>query len=85
MIAIVDSGSTKSSWVFVDENNNKHNYRTIGFNPYYQTSDDIYQALQKELISQLDPSTFYLQTLLPILTRGTPLLYSTRSNQSKTP
>lgn len=56
MIAIVDSGSTKSSWVFVDENNNKHNYRTIGFNPYYQTSDDIYQALQKELISQLDPS-----------------------------
>jgi N-acetylglucosamine kinase-like BadF-type ATPase len=56
MIAIVDSGSTKSSWVFVDENNNKHNYRTIGFNPYYQSSDDIYQALQKELIAQLDPS-----------------------------
>jgi glucosamine kinase len=56
MIAIVDSGSTKSSWVFVDENNNIQNYRTVGFNPYYQTSDDIYQILQKELIAQLDPS-----------------------------
>ena len=56
MIAIVDSGSTKSSWVFVDENNNIQNYRTVGFNPYYQTSEDIYQILQKELIAQLDPS-----------------------------
>ena len=55
MIAIVDSGSTKSSWVFVDENNNIQNYRTVGFNPYYQTSEDIYQILQKELIAQLDP------------------------------
>ena len=55
MIAIVDSGSTKSSWVFVDENNNIQNHRTVGFNPYYQTSDDIYQILQKELIAQLDP------------------------------
>jgi glucosamine kinase len=56
MIAIVDSGSTKSSWVFVDEKNQITNYKTVGFNPYYQTADDIYQTLQKELISQLDAS-----------------------------
>lgn len=49
MIAIADSGSTKSSWVFVDKNNKTYKYKTIGINPYYQSIDDIYNSLEKEL------------------------------------
>src|SRR5688500_17731230 len=49
MIAIADSGSTKSSWVFVDKDNKTYKYKTIGINPYYQSIDDIYNSLEKEL------------------------------------
>lgn len=54
MIAIADSGTTKTSWFFVDDNNNKYTYKTIGFNPYYQTSDNIYSNLKDGLIPNLD-------------------------------
>lgn len=54
MIAIADSGSTKSSWVFVDKGNKKYNYRTIGINPYYQSSDDIYNSLTTELLPAIE-------------------------------
>lgn len=56
MIAIVDSGSTKSNWVFVDQSKNVTNFKTVGINPFYQSSEDIYETLQKELISHLDPT-----------------------------
>jgi glucosamine kinase len=54
MIAIADSGSTKTSWVFIDKDNKRYNYQTIGFNPYYQTSDGIYAKLQEELMPKLN-------------------------------
>ncbi len=50
MIAITDSGSTKSSWVFVDKNNKKYRYKTIGINPYYQSIEDIYNSIKSELL-----------------------------------
>ncbi len=50
MIAIVDSGSTKSSWVFVDRLLRKHEFKTLGFNPYYQNSEEIFQTLSKDLL-----------------------------------
>lgn len=53
MIGIVDSGSTKSSWVFVDKNQKRHNVKTVGINPYYQTAEDIYSSLKAELLPNL--------------------------------
>ncbi len=50
MIAIVDSGSTKSTWVFVDRFLRKHEFKTIGFNPYYQNSEEIILTLSKDLL-----------------------------------
>jgi glucosamine kinase len=50
MIAIVDSGSTKSSWVFVDRLLRKHEFKTVGFNPYYQNSEEIFQTISKDLL-----------------------------------
>src|SRR5690606_18009544 len=54
MIAITDSGSTKSSWVFVDKNNKKYKYKTVGINPYYQSIDDIYKSVTTELLPVIE-------------------------------
>ena len=56
MIAIVDSGSTKSSWVFIDQSSNKYAFKTVGFNPYYQNSEEIYQILATDLIPLIPKS-----------------------------
>lgn len=53
MIAIVDSGSTKSSWVFVDKLLRKHEFKTVGFNPYYQNSEEIFQTISKDLLPHI--------------------------------
>lgn len=50
MIAIIDSGSTKSSWVFVDKSLRRHEIKTVGFNPYYQNADEIYLTIAKDLL-----------------------------------
>ena len=47
MYFIIESGSTKSDWVLVDNKNNQSFYKTIGFNPYFQTSEQIFNELLK--------------------------------------
>lgn len=54
MIAIADSGTTKTSWLFVDKiNNKKYEFKSVGFNPYYQSSENITNQLVNGLIPQL--------------------------------
>lgn len=47
MIIIADSGSTKTDWRFIDEEKGitVYNLKTVGFNPYFQDSDFIYNTL----------------------------------------
>ncbi|APD06121.1 hypothetical protein UJ101_00582 [Flavobacteriaceae bacterium UJ101] len=48
MIAIVDSGSTKSDWIVLEkEGTEVFRTNTIGFNPYFISSEDIIQELKK--------------------------------------
>ncbi|XCI74896.1 MAG: ATPase [Flavobacteriales bacterium] len=48
MIAIVDSGSTKSDWVIVDpEGKELFRTKTIGLNPYFITSGDVVKEVRK--------------------------------------
>lgn len=54
MIAIADSGTTKTSWLFVDKNGNNYTYKTVGLNPYYQSSEDIYSNLKDGLKPNLE-------------------------------
>jgi len=54
MIGIVESGSTKTEWLFVGRDKKQFNNRTVGFNPFYQTPDDIYQTLKNDLIPNLE-------------------------------
>jgi glucosamine kinase len=54
MIGIVESGSTKTEWLFVDKNKKVYNNKTLGFNPFYQSIDDIYKTLKNDLIPNLE-------------------------------
>ncbi len=56
MILIADSGSTKTDWVLVDENRNQSYYNTIGYNPYFNDTEAIFNSLSEKLTSQFDPS-----------------------------
>ncbi|MCB0482107.1 MAG: ATPase [Flavobacteriales bacterium] len=52
-ILIIESGSTKSDWVWVDKGNTQQ-FTTPGFNPFYQSSEQILSELQKnEALAQL--------------------------------
>jgi len=53
MIAIIDSGSTKSSWVFIENGLKAYELKTVGFNPYYQDSEEIFQILSNDLLPLL--------------------------------
>ncbi len=47
MIAIVDSGSTKSDWVLIDEKGEEQfRTQTIGFNPYFIGTKEILKELE---------------------------------------
>jgi glucosamine kinase len=54
MILIADSGSTKTDWILSDGEKKLGRYSTVGFNPYFVTSDAIYEHLQVKLSAQLD-------------------------------
>ncbi|MBT5438044.1 MAG: ATPase, partial [Flavobacteriales bacterium] len=47
MIFIIESGSTKSDWVLIDDKNNQSFYKTIGFNPYFHSADVIESEIRK--------------------------------------
>ena len=49
MYFIVESGSTKSDWVLVDSKNNQSFYSTMGFNPYFHSSNLIENELKKHV------------------------------------
>jgi glucosamine kinase len=54
MIGIVESGATKSEWLFIDKDKKRYRNRTVGFNPFYQSVDDIYKTLKEELLPNLE-------------------------------
>ncbi len=41
MILIAESGSTKTDWVLVNDNNDISLFKTIGFNPFFHSSEFI--------------------------------------------
>lgn len=52
-ILIADSGSTKTDWRLVVGNGVVYALTTDGFNPYYQTTEQIRALLQAQLLPQL--------------------------------
>lgn len=65
-ILIADSGSTKTDWVLLKNNQIVIQFQTIGFNPYFQSSEDIFSELSatlipviKEHLSSISQISFY--------------------------
>jgi N-acetylglucosamine kinase-like BadF-type ATPase len=56
MILIADGGSTKSSWVLINEAGRKIHFNTEGYNPYFAKTDYIEKSLRSTLPSELDCS-----------------------------
>ena len=48
IILIADSGSTKSDWLAIDQDGNElKQFSTMGFNPYFHTSEIVESELNK--------------------------------------
>jgi glucosamine kinase len=47
MYFIIESGSTKSDWVLVEDKNNQSFFSTMGFNPYFHSTELIANELRK--------------------------------------
>jgi len=54
---IADSGSTKTDWRLVQTDGSSRAIQTNGFNPYYQTTEQITTALQDQLLPELKNAT----------------------------
>ena len=62
MVLIADSGSTKTDWNALNQTEVLQNVQTVGFNPMYQETDDIFEELEKSLLPNLtdkNPSAIY--------------------------
>ncbi|MBD2703627.1 N-acetylglucosamine kinase [Spirosoma sp. BT702] len=57
MLLIADSGSTKTDWRLVGPQGQAAAIQTDGFNPYYQTTDEMVATLQAQLVPQLKKGT----------------------------
>ncbi|GAB4001880.1 ATPase [Spirosoma daeguense] len=53
MLLIADSGSTKTDWRLIDTQDRADAIQTDGFNPYYQTTEQMVATLQAQLVPQL--------------------------------
>jgi glucosamine kinase len=52
MILIADSGSSKTDWRVIREDGKVEQFRTVGFNPYYQKEEDMLKDLRtKEMLA----------------------------------
>src|SRR5436190_2189425 len=54
MIGIVESGSTKTQWLFIDKKKKNYSNKTVGFNPFYQSPEDICKTITSDLVPNLE-------------------------------
>lgn len=57
MILIADSGSTKTSWRYIDAAQQIYQAKTVGFNPYFETAPSIAAEILQTLLPQLPELT----------------------------
>ncbi|MBN3584079.1 N-acetylglucosamine kinase [Algoriphagus aestuarii] len=57
MILIADSGSSKTDWRVIHKDGKVSQYRGVGFNPYYQTSEEMATQMRHEFLINLESET----------------------------
>ena len=53
MIVVADSGSTKTHWEFIGQHQPVLSYTTQGISPFFLSTEQIQQLVEKDLLSQL--------------------------------
>lgn len=54
MLLIADSGSTKTDWVLIKDGKEEQRFKTVGFNPYFVDTEQVYKTLYKEFTERFD-------------------------------
>ena len=58
MILVADSGSTKCDWIAIDAQGNQQHTNTMGFNPFFHTTELVAQKLsENEFFNKTKDST----------------------------
>jgi len=60
MILIADSGSTKTSWYYSKGKNHSEYISTGGINPFFRTTENIFEELKKDLIPKISSNILEL-------------------------
>ena len=47
MLCVIEGGSTKADWLIADGNKEMNSLTTIGFNPFFHSSDFVFETLNK--------------------------------------
>jgi glucosamine kinase len=53
MILVADSGSTKCDWILIDSQNKHYETNSMGFNPFFHSSDLVYTKLMENELFQM--------------------------------
>lgn len=53
MILIADGGSTKADWRLIDKAGKQFDYSTIGFNPFFYSTEMVIEELQKSFVLEV--------------------------------
>lgn len=56
MVIIADCGSTKCDWLLVRGGRDQQLENTVGFSPFFHTTDEIKAILQTQLLSNIQPA-----------------------------
>jgi glucosamine kinase len=51
---IAESGSSKTDWRLIDANGNISQYKSLGFNPYYQNSGEIFEEINTNVLPAIN-------------------------------
>ncbi len=57
MTIVADCGSTKCDWLLIHGERNHQLENTVGFSPFFHTSEEIENIVKEQLLPKLDPTT----------------------------
>jgi len=57
LLLVADSGSTKTDWILAGATGQKLHLSTIGYNPYFISSEEIHKSIAKDLLPKIGSAT----------------------------
>ncbi len=61
IVLLADSGSSKTDWALLSSAEPTKRFQTLGFNPYFQNTNEIRNELINSLLPQLDDQSLTIE------------------------